>query len=219
MASTTINMAETCPTYTKSSNKRNKNNHIMLNIILFGPPGAGKGTQSRYICEKYNLTYISTGEMLREEIANKTEIGKQVEDIINKGHLVSDEIVEEIIEERMEAHPDAVGFLFDGYPRTIKQAEDLEVILPKHNTEIAGVLSLEVPEDILIQRMLDRGKTEGRADDNIDTIKRRFMEYHEKTKPLLDFYKNKGLLHEINGVGNIEEISKELCETIENLKR
>lgn len=191
----------------------------MLNIILFGPPGAGKGTQSRYICEKYNLTYISTGEMLREEIANKTEIGKQVEDIINKGHLVSDEIVEEIIEERMEAHPDAVGFLFDGYPRTIKQAEDLEVILPKHNTEIAGVLSLEVPEDILIQRMLDRGKTEGRADDNIDTIKRRFMEYHEKTKPLLDFYKNKGLLHEINGVGNIEEISKELCETIENLKR
>lgn len=191
----------------------------MLNIILFGPPGAGKGTQSRYICEKYNLTYISTGEMLREEIANKTEIGRQVEDIINKGHLVSDEIVEEIIEERMEAHPDAVGFLFDGYPRTIKQAQDLEVILPKHNTEIAGVLSLEVPEDILIQRMLDRGKTEGRADDNIDTIKRRFMEYHEKTKPLLDFYKNKGLLHEINGVGNIEEISKELCDTIENLKR
>ncbi len=188
----------------------------MLNLILFGPPGAGKGTQSQFLREKYGLTYISTGEILREEIAAETELGLQVKEIISKGNLVSDEIVADIIEGKIAKNLQSSGFLFDGYPRTVKQAETLTNILKKFNMELSGVLSLEVPEELLIERMLERGKTSGRADDNIDSIKHRFVEYDNKTKPVLDYYKDSGKLHAINGVGAIEDIFKTLCATIDS---
>ena len=193
----------------------NKNN--MLNLILFGPPGAGKGTQSQFLREKYQLTYISTGEILREEIAAETELGLQVKGIISQGGLVSDEIVAAIIEKKLSENIASPGFLFDGYPRTVKQAEILDEMMKKYNIALTGVLSLEVPENLLIERMLERGKVSGRADDNIDSIKHRFVEYEAKTKPVLAYYEAKGNLHPVNGVGEIPEIFKKLCEVIDTL--
>ena len=189
----------------------------MLNIILFGPPGAGKGTQSQFLREKYHLTYISTGEILREEIAAESELGLQVKEIIGKGGLVSDEIVAKIIEKKLSDNRDSAGFLFDGYPRTVRQAEILDELLAKFDIPLTGVLSLEVPEELLIERMLERGKTSGRADDNLDSIKHRFEEYYEKTHPVTDFYAAKGNLHAVNGVGEIPEIFEKLCQVIEGL--
>ena len=189
----------------------------MLNIILFGPPGAGKGTQSQFLREKYNLTYVSTGEILREEIAAESELGLQVKEIIGKGGLVSDEIVAKIIEKKLSENKDSAGFLFDGYPRTVRQAEILEDLLQRYDMPLAGVLSLEVPEELLIERMLERGKVSGRADDNIDSIKHRFVEYNEKTHPVMGYYEAKGQLHPVNGVGEIPEIFESLCTVIDAL--
>ena len=188
-----------------------------MNIILFGPPGAGKGTQSQQLKEKYGLTYLSTGDILREEMAAETEIGKKVKDIISKGGLVSDEIVVSIIKGRVGANLKSAGFLFDGFPRTVKQAEMLDEIMKGFSLKINAVLSLEVPEDILIARMLERGKTSGRADDNIDSIKHRFVEYEAKTRPVLDFYEAKGNQHAVNGVGEIPQIFANLCTVIDAL--
>ena len=189
----------------------------MRNIVLFGPPGAGKGTQSQFLREKYNLTYISTGEILREEIAAESELGLQVKEIIGQGNLVSDEIVAKIIEKKISENRQSAGFLFDGYPRTVKQAEILDEMMKKFNMNLSGVLSLEVPEEMLIERMLERGKTSGRADDNLESIKHRFVEYEAKTRPVLDFYQGKGNLHSVNGVGEIPQIFENLCKVIETL--
>ena len=189
----------------------------MLNIILFGPPGAGKGTQSQFLREKYHLTYISTGEILREEIAAESELGLQVKEIIGKGGLVSDDIVARIIEKKLSENLNSPGFLFDGYPRTVPQAEILDDLLQKYNMTLSGVLSLEVPEEMLIERMLERGKVSGRADDNIDSIKHRFVEYNEKTQPVMGFYEAKGQLYHVNGVGEIPQIFGNLCTVIDKL--
>ncbi len=189
----------------------------MLNIILFGPPGAGKGTQSQFLREKYELTYLSTGEILREEIAAESELGLQVKEIISKGGLVSDEIVAKIIEKKIEEHLDSAGFLFDGYPRTVKQAEILDEFMKKFKISLSGVLSLEVPEELLIERMLERGKISGRADDNLESIKHRFVEYEEKTRPVINYYEEQGILHPVNGVGEIPQIFKNLCSVIDAL--
>lgn len=189
----------------------------MLNIVLFGPPGAGKGTQSQFLREKYKLTYISTGEILREEIAAETELGLQIKELIGQGNLVSDEIVASIIQKRISENRQSAGFLFDGYPRTVRQAEILDKMMTAFDMELTCVLSLEVPEDLLVERMLERGKTSGRADDNIDSIKHRFEEYEAKTKPVLDYYKDSGKLHNVNGVGEIPQIFGNLCEVIDSL--
>lgn len=187
----------------------------MLNIALFGPPGAGKGTQAKNLAEKYNLTYISTGEILRQEISAGTELGKQAGEIINKGGLASDEIIVQIIEERIQMHPEAKGILFDGFPRTYAQAYILEGLLLKMNTKLTCMLSLEVPKDELMRRMLKRAELENRADDKQDIIEYRFKEYEEKTVPVIQFYKEQNKYMPIDGIGTIEEVFDRLGAAVE----
>lgn len=188
----------------------------MLNIALFGPPGAGKGTQSKLLLEKYNLTYISTGDILREEIANDTQLGREAKDIIGKGGLVPDEIIVQIIEKKVTMNINTGGILFDGFPRTVVQAYILEGLLLKMNTSLTCMLSLEVPKDELMTRMLERAKTSGRSDDNLEVIKVRLQEYENKTKPVIDFYREKEKYFPVNGVGSVDDIFKQLCNTIDN---
>jgi len=188
----------------------------MLNIALFGPPGAGKGTQSKLLIEKYNLTYIATGDILRQEIAENTDLGKKAKDIIAQGELVSDEIIVQIIEKKIKTNPDSKGILFDGFPRTLVQAYILEGLLLKLNTSLSCIISLDVPEDELIQRLLDRGKTSERADDNMKVIKNRLNEYKTKTAPVAEFYEEKEKLYKINGVGTIEDIHERITQAINN---
>lgn len=186
----------------------------MLNIALFGPPGAGKGTQSKLLLEKYNLTYISTGDILRQEIAEGSILGMKAKSIIEKGGLASDEIIVQIIEDRITKNVDASGILFDGFPRTTVQAYILDGLLLRLNTSLSAMLSLEVPRDQLISRMIERSKTSGRSDDNLDVIKFRLEEYENKTKPVADFYTAKGLYYPIDGTGKIEDIFCKLTDTI-----
>lgn len=187
----------------------------MLNIALFGAPGAGKGTQSKMLVEKYNLTYISTGDILRQEIAAGTEIGNEAKDIINMGGLVSDELIVQIIEKRIENSTTTGGFLFDGFPRTVVQAYILEGLLHRMNKKLLCLLSLEVPRETLIKRMLDRASIEGRADDKEEVIANRFREYDEKTIPVAEFYKEKGIYCAIDGIGTVEEVFSRLTSTVE----
>ncbi|PKP53640.1 MAG: adenylate kinase [Bacteroidetes bacterium HGW-Bacteroidetes-1] len=191
----------------------------MLNIALFGPPGAGKGTQSKLLLEKYNLTYISTGDILREEITKQTALGKEAKEIIDKGGLVPDEIIVQIIEKRVIMNLDSHGILFDGFPRTVVQAYILEGLLLKLNSSLTCMLSLEVPDNQLISRMLERAKVSGRADDNIDVINVRLQEYENKTKPVIEFYRKKGIYYPINGVGSVEGIFEQLVKTVETTNK
>lgn len=178
----------------------------MLNIALFGPPGAGKGTQSKLLIEKYNLAYISTGDILRNEIANKTKLGLEAKNIIEKGNLVSDEIIVQIIEGFIESNTKVRGVLFDGFPRTKVQAYILEGMLQRLNSKLSCMISLEVPREDLKKRMLDRAKVSGRADDTEDVIENRLKEYDSKTAPVADYYKERGLFNAVNGTGEIDQI-------------
>ncbi len=187
----------------------------MLNIALFGPPGAGKGTQSKLLIEKYNLTYIATGDILRQEIAEKTPLGMEAKDIIDKGGLVSDEIIVQIIENRILNNPDANGILFDGFPRTVVQAYILEGLLLKMNSSLMCMLSLEVPRETLISRMLERGKVSGRSDDKAEVIEIRLHEYEEKTVPVAEFYSHKEKFFPIDGVGKIDDVFNRLTTVVE----
>lgn len=182
----------------------------MLNIALFGMPGAGKGTQSELLMRKHNLVYIATGDILRREIAEGSDLGQQVQAIIDKGDLVSDEIIVQIIEKTMSANPDAGGFLFDGFPRTLVQAYILEGLLLKMHTSLACLLSLEVTEEEAVKRLLHRAETSGRSDDNEEVIRYRLEEYEDKTAPVAEFYKEKGIFIPIEGAGPIEEINERL---------
>lgn len=186
----------------------------MLNIALFGPPGAGKGTQSKLLLEKYDLTYIATGDMLRVEIAEGSELGNMAKAVIDRGQLVSDEIIVRMIEKKIITNPDAKGFLFDGFPRTVVQAYILEGLLLKMNTSLSSVLSLEVDEDELVRRLVERGKTSGRSDDTPEVIQLRLKEYREKTAPVAGYYKDLGIFIPINGLGTIEKIEQRLDEAI-----
>ncbi|BAX81491.1 adenylate kinase [Labilibaculum antarcticum] len=186
----------------------------MLNIALFGPPGAGKGTQSEFLINKYNLFYISTGDLLRNEIANKSKLGLEAQSIIASGGLVSDEIIVQIIEKTITENPDSNGFLFDGFPRTYIQAYILEGLMIKLNTSLNCLISLEVDEEVSVSRLLNRGKTSGRADDNEVVIRNRLKEYNDKTLPVLQFYKDKGVYFGLKGDESIEEVNKNIQKII-----
>ncbi len=190
----------------------------MLNIALFGPPGAGKGTQSKKLLDKYNLTYISTGDMLRAEIAEGSELGLKAKSIIERGGLVDDELIIKIIEKKIQTNPDSRGILFDGFPRTTVQAYILEGLLLKLNSSLNCMISLDVPEEELINRLLLRAKVSGRSDDSLDVIKVRLQEYENKTKPVAEFYDKKNKYYTINGVGEIDTIFENIVEIIEKTK-
>ncbi len=187
----------------------------MLNIALFGAPGAGKGTQSELLMKKHDLVYISTGEMLREEIRQDTELGRAARSIIEAGGLVPDEIIVQIIEKKIVANPDASGFLFDGFPRTLVQAYILEGLLLKMHTSLTCLFHLDVPEEESLARLLKRAETSGRSDDTESVIRNRLREYQEKTAPVAQYYRDRGLFFPVGGVGEPEEILAALEERIE----
>ncbi|MGN6420540.1 MAG: adenylate kinase [Pseudobacter sp.] len=189
----------------------------MFNLILFGPPGSGKGTQSDKLIEQYGLLHLSTGNLLREEIANKTKLGLEAKSYMDQGQLVPDEVVIGMIRSALNANPEAKGFLFDGFPRTVAQAEALDSLLAELQEEISIVLALEVSEDELVQRLLNRGKTSGRSDDtNTDVIRARLVEYENKTSPVAGHYSKFGKVKHVKGEGSIDEIFSALTREIES---
>lgn len=188
----------------------------MFNLILFGPPGSGKGTQSDKLVEKYSLIHLSTGNLLREEIAQKTPLGVEAKSFMDKGQLVPDEVVIGMIGSSLEHHKDASGFLFDGFPRTVAQAEALDKLLELKKAGIKAVLALEVGEDELVRRLLNRGKTSGRSDDtDEDVIRKRLTVYEKETAPVAEHYKKAKKFQSIKGEGTIDEIFTAICEAIE----
>jgi adenylate kinase len=189
----------------------------MLNIALFGPPGAGKGTQAKRIVEKYNLVHLSTGDMIRQQIAEGTELGKMAQDIINRGELLSDEFVVNLIANKMSSYQGVNGFLFDGFPRTVAQAEILDRMLEKEGTPLKGLLSISVPFEELTRRMLERAKIEGRADDNEEVIEKRFREYNDKTIHVANHYKQKGIYIDIEGNCSVDEVFDFISQAIDQM--
>ena len=191
----------------------------MTNLVLFGKPGAGKGTQAAFLKDKYNLVHISTGDIFRYNIKNETKLGKLAQSYMDKGDLVPDEVTIQMLQEEVEKNPNAEGFIFDGFPRTIAQAEALDAFLSSKGMRIHGTLALEADDEVLIKRLVERGKVSGRTDDqDEEKIRNRFTEYNEKTAPLIAFYQAQGKYHPINGSGTIEEITTRLSETIDKLK-
>lgn len=189
----------------------------MLNIVIFGAPGSGKGTQSAKLVEKYGLKHLSTGDILREEIKAGTALGKLADSYMSKGHLVPDELVIDILDNLIGKNTDAIGFIFDGFPRTLAQGEALGKMLEKHGEDINVVLSLEVDEEELIDRLLKRGQISGRSDDNRETIESRLKVYHTQTEPLKEFYRKQGALKNIKGIGSIDEIFGSIEQEIDQL--
>jgi adenylate kinase len=189
----------------------------MFNLILFGPPGSGKGTQSEKIVEKFGLIHLSTGNLLRQEIADKTPLGLEAKNFMDKGQLVPDEVVIGMIDSSLEKHADAKGFLFDGFPRTIAQAEALDKLLALKKTGICKVLALEVTEEELVKRLVKRGETSGRSDDTDEqVIRKRFIVYKNETEPVAEYYHSQGKLERIQGEGSIDEIFSKLSTCIES---
>jgi len=189
----------------------------MLNLVLFGPPGAGKGTQSAKLIEKYQLVHISTGDLFRMHISNDTDLGKRVKQILADGMLVPDSITIDMLEEEVKKNPDAKGFIFDGFPRTVAQAEALDAYLDKNGQTINGVVQLEVNEDEIKSRIAERQKVSGRADDDADKLLKRIDEYFSKTVHVLPYYEAQGKVSKVNGIGNIEEIFSNICTAIDAL--
>lgn len=187
----------------------------MLNLVLFGPPGAGKGTQSEKLIERYQLVHISTGDIFRAHIKDQTELGKQVSQIIANGNLVPDSITIAMLEEEIKKNPLAKGFIFDGFPRTVAQAESLDVFLQSIDEQITGVVALDVTEDELKQRIAKRQELSGRADDAADKLTKRIEEYFSKTVHVLPYYEGQGKLSKVNGIGEIEVIFDDLTAIID----
>ena len=190
----------------------------MLNIVLFGPPGAGKGTQSKMLIEKFKLIHLSTGDILRNEIKNKTSLGLQAKELMDHGKLVPDDVVINMIKSILEKNLNSKGFIFDGFPRTKEQAISLDQLLENQDTSISAMISLKVEDDELIKRLLERGKDSGRADDqSTEIIANRIEEYNNKTAPLKLYYKEQKKLHEISGLGSISKITSRLNLVINSL--
>lgn len=188
----------------------------MLNLVLFGAPGSGKGTQSAKLIDQYGLYHISTGDVLRDHIARGTELGKTADKYISQGHLIPDDLMIDILEDVLDHNADGKnGVVFDGFPRTVPQAEALKKMLCKRGTDLHAVVGLEVPEDELIERMLNRGRTSGRADDNLETIKNRLDVYHNQTMPLRDYYMKEGKYMPVKGSGLVDEIFDDIADGIE----
>ena len=190
----------------------------MKNIVIFGAPGSGKGTQSELIINEYGLEHISTGDVLREEIKNETELGKTAKTFIDKGQLIPDELMVDILAHVYDAFgKEHKGVIIDGFPRTIPQAEALKKMLGERGHRIAAMIELDVPEDILMDRLIKRGQQSGRSDDNEETIKKRLGVYHNQTAPLIEWYQKEGLHHHVKGFGELQEIFADIKQVIDGL--
>lgn len=194
----------------------NNKKKCMVNFLIFGPPGSGKGTQSVKLAEKFNLVHLSTGDMLREETCSKTDLGLRVKSIMARGELVPDEVVIEMIAKRIDSKREAAGFIFDGFPRTVDQAIELDRMLEERSTMICKMLMLEVPKEEIVKRLLARAEVSGRADDqDVNIIETRISVYREKTEPVSHYYRGNGKYQQINGMGDIEDIFQRLSSVIE----
>ena len=183
----------------------------MINIVLFGKPGAGKGTQAEFLKGKYNLTHLSTGDIFRFNIKNDTALGKLAKTYMDKGDLVPDEVTIQMLQNEVDRNPNSAGFLFDGFPRTLAQAEALDKFLISKNQSITATVALEADDTILVTRLLERGKTSGRPDDqDEEKIRNRYDEYNQKTAPLTNYYKSHGKFHTVDGIGTIAEVTERL---------
>ena len=192
----------------------------MLNIVLFGPPGAGKGTQSQLLIDKYSLIHLSTGDILRGEIAKGSELGLQAKSIMDRGDLVPDDVVIKMIQSILENNLEAKGFIFDGFPRTNTQAEALDKLMESKDSQINAMIALEVEDEVLVERLLERGKSSGRPDDQDEAIIRnRFKVYNDETSPLANFYATKGKFIAVKGKGSIDEIFQNLCKAIDGVSQ
>ena len=190
----------------------------MINLVLFGKPGAGKGTQAAFLKATFNLVHISTGDLFRYNIKNKTALGQQAQSFMDKGDLVPDRLTIEMLEAEVDRNPEAKGFIFDGFPRTKAQAQALDVFIEAKNMKINATIALEANDDILVKRLLERGETSGRSDDQDESkIRNRFDEYKLKTAPLKDYYKGQHKFHSVNGIGSINEITERLTNLIVSL--
>ena len=190
----------------------------MTNIVLFGPPGAGKGTQASILKEKYNLVHLSTGDMFRYNIKNKTELGQLAQSYSDKGHLVPDEVTIKMLNAEVDRHMPCEGFIFDGFPRTQPQAESLDELVKEKSKEIHAMIALEVDDEVLVKRLLERGKTSGRPDDaNEKVIRNRIKVYYDETAVLKSYYQTSDKYYGVDGVGSIEEITERICQVMDNL--
>jgi adenylate kinase len=195
-----------------------KHNTTMINIVLFGKPGAGKGTQAEFLKDKYNLVHLSTGDIFRFNIKNDTELGRLAKTFMDKGDLVPDAVTIQMLQSEVEKNPQAAGFLFDGFPRTIAQAEALDAFLASKNEEITATVALEADDNILVARLLERGKTSGRPDDqNEEKIRNRYDEYNQKTAPLMDYYTAQHKFYAVDGIGSIAEVTERLSLVLDQL--
>ncbi|MBY0485711.1 MAG: adenylate kinase [Flavobacteriaceae bacterium] len=190
----------------------------MINIVLFGKPGAGKGTQAEFLKEKYNLTHLSTGDIFRFNIKNDTDLGRLAKTYMDKGDLVPDEVTIQMLQNEVDKNPHSAGFLFDGFPRTLAQAEALDTFLALKGQSVTATVALEADDNILVARLLERGKTSGRPDDqDEEKIRNRYDEYNQKTAPLMNYYLEQGKFHEVNGIGTILEVNERLNEIFDKL--
>ncbi len=190
----------------------------MINIVLFGKPGAGKGTQAEFLKEKYNLTHLSTGDIFRFNIKNDTDLGRLAKTFMDKGDLVPDEVTIQMLQSEVDKNPQSAGFLFDGFPRTLAQAAALDNFLESKGQNITATVALDADDSVLVARLLERGKTSGRPDDQDEVkIRNRYQEYNEKTAPLMDYYKGQNKFHAVNGIGTILEVNERLNFVFDNL--
>jgi adenylate kinase len=190
---------------------------MLLNVVILGAPGSGKGTQSDFIISKYGLYHISTGDILRKEIKKQTELGKIAEGIINEGCLVPDDLIINLLSHILDENPQAKGYIFDGFPRTVAQADALENLLRGKGSSVLATLNLDVEEKELVERLLKRGKEQGRLDDNLEVIQNRLKVYHNQTEPLKDYYKKRGKLFSIRGNNCIEDVFEHITEVLDTL--